>query len=189
MNAQWVECEVKWKSLSLIQLFAIPWTKQSMEFSSPESTGGGSLSLLQGIFSTLGSNPGPLHCRQILYQLSHKGSPRILEWVAYPFSSRSSWPRNPTSVSCIAGRFFTNWAINEMKQILIKISKVTLRLKNQVNEAARAYSSLWKLPLQPLAIVLILWLNKHYLSKPSMISTIIRNYEKHHNEKLWVPWN
>ena len=29
-------------------------------------------------------------CRQILYQLRHKGSPRILEWVAYPFSSRSS---------------------------------------------------------------------------------------------------
>ena len=31
-------------------------------------------------------------CRQILYQLSHKGSPRILEWVAYPFSSGSSDP-------------------------------------------------------------------------------------------------
>ena len=48
--------------------------------------------------------------RQILYQLSHKGSPRILEWVAYPFSSRSSQPRNGTGVSCIAGRFFTSWA-------------------------------------------------------------------------------
>ena len=33
-----------------------------------------------GIFPTQGSNPGHLHCRQILYQLSHKGSPRILEW-------------------------------------------------------------------------------------------------------------
>ena len=38
---------------------------------------------------------------------------RILEWVAYPFSSRSFWPRNRTRVSCIAGRFFTNWAIRE----------------------------------------------------------------------------
>ena len=46
----------------------------------------GSLSILQGIFPTRWSNPGLLHCRQILYQLSHKGSPRILEWVAYPFS-------------------------------------------------------------------------------------------------------
>ena len=35
----------------------------------------GNLSLLQGIFPTQGSNPGLPHCRQILYQLSHKGSP------------------------------------------------------------------------------------------------------------------
>ena len=47
-------------------------------------------SLLQGIFPTQGSNPSLPHCRQIPYQLSHKGSPRILEWVAYPFSSGSS---------------------------------------------------------------------------------------------------
>ena len=38
--------------------------------------------LLQGIFPTQGLNTGLLHCRQILYQLSHKGSPRILEWVS-----------------------------------------------------------------------------------------------------------
>ena len=35
----------------------------------------GSLSLLQGIFPTQGSNPGILSCRWILYQLSHKGRP------------------------------------------------------------------------------------------------------------------
>ena len=72
-----------------------------------------SLSLLQGIFPIQGSNPGLPHCQGILYQLSHKGSLRILEWVAYPFSSRSSWPRNQIGVSCIAGRFFINWAIRE----------------------------------------------------------------------------
>ena len=44
----------------------------------------GSLSLLQGIFPTQGSNPGLLRCRWILYQLSHKGSPRILECEAIP---------------------------------------------------------------------------------------------------------
>ena len=66
-----------------------------------------------GIFLTRGSNPGPLHCRWILYQLSHKGSPGILEWVAYPFSSGSSWPGNRTGVSCIAGRFFTSWAMRD----------------------------------------------------------------------------
>ena len=52
-----------------------------------QNTGVGSLSLLPGIFPTQGSNPGLPHCRWILHQLSHKGSPRILEWVAYPFSS------------------------------------------------------------------------------------------------------
>ena len=40
-----------------------------------QNTGVGSLSLLQRIFLTQGSNPGPLHCRQILYQLSHLGNP------------------------------------------------------------------------------------------------------------------
>ena len=39
-----------------------------------QNTGTGSLSLLQGIFPTQGSNPGLPHCRQILYHLSHKGS-------------------------------------------------------------------------------------------------------------------
>ena len=52
----------------------------------PKNSGVGSLSLLQGIFPTQESNQGLLHCRQILCCLSHKGSPRILEWVAYPFS-------------------------------------------------------------------------------------------------------
>ena len=59
-----------------------------------QNTGGGSLSLLQGIVPTQGSNPGLLHCWWILCQLSHKGSPRILEWAAYPFSSESARPRN-----------------------------------------------------------------------------------------------
>ena len=40
-----------------------------------QNTGVGSLSLLQGIFPTQGSNPGLLDCRRILYQLSHLGSP------------------------------------------------------------------------------------------------------------------
>ena len=47
--------------------------------------------------------------QQCAWGLSHRGSPRILEWIAYPFSSESSQPRNWTRVSCIAGRFFTNW--------------------------------------------------------------------------------
>ena len=69
-----------------------------------QNTGVGSLSLLQGIFPTQRSNPGLPLCRQILYQLSYKGIPRILEWVA--FSRGYSWPRNWIGVSCIAGGFF-----------------------------------------------------------------------------------
>ena len=73
----------------------------------------GSHALLQGNFPTQGLNPGLPHCRWILYHLSYQGSPRILEWVAYPFSRGSSWPRNRTGVSCIADRFFTSWATRE----------------------------------------------------------------------------
>ena len=73
----------------------------------------GSHSLLHVFSPTQGSNPGLPHCRQILYQLHHQGSPRILEWAACPFSRGSSQPRNRTRVSCIAGGFFTSWATRE----------------------------------------------------------------------------
>ena len=59
---------------------------------------------------TQGSNPGLLHCRQILYQLSHKGSPRILEWVAYPFS-RGIFPTQES-----------NWGLLHCRQILYQLS-------------------------------------------------------------------
>ena len=51
-----------------------PWTIYSPWNSRGQDTGVGSCSLHQGIFPTKGSNPGLPHCRQILYQLSHKGS-------------------------------------------------------------------------------------------------------------------
>ena len=50
-----------------------------------KNTGVGCLALLQGIIPAQGSNPGLPHCRQILWHLSHQGSPSILEWVADPF--------------------------------------------------------------------------------------------------------
>ena len=58
------------------------------------NTGLGSLSLLQGSFPTQVPNSGLPHYRWILYQLSQKGSPRILEWVAFPFSGGSSQLRD-----------------------------------------------------------------------------------------------
>ena len=44
-------------------------------YSTWNSSGQNSLSLLQGIFPTQGLNSGLSHCRQILYQLSHRESP------------------------------------------------------------------------------------------------------------------
>ena len=100
-------------SLDYIRSFAIPWT---IALQAPLSMGILQASLLEcvamasfrGSYQAKRINPGLPLCRQILYHLSHKGSPRMLECVAYPFSRGSSQPRNRTGVSCIAGRFFTS---------------------------------------------------------------------------------
>ena len=81
-----------------------------------KNTGVGCYALLQGIFPIHGSNPDLPYCRRILYCLSHKGSPRILEWVAYPLSRGTSWPKNWTGASCIAGRFFTSWGTGKAQE-------------------------------------------------------------------------
>ena len=78
-----------------------------------KNTGVGCHALLRKIFPTQGSNPSLPYCRWILCHLSHQGSPRILKWVAYPFSRGSSWPNNLTGVSFTAGGFFTSWATGE----------------------------------------------------------------------------
>ena len=54
-----------------------------------QNTGVGSLSLLQGIFPTLGSNPGLLHCRRILHQLSHQGILQLKQ--SAPQTEFSGW--------------------------------------------------------------------------------------------------
>ena len=56
-------------SHSLPARLLCPWNSPG------KNTAVGSRSLLQGIFPTKGSNLGFLHCRQILYCLSHQGSP------------------------------------------------------------------------------------------------------------------
>ena len=64
-----------------------------------KNTGVGCLFLLQGIFPTQGSNPDLLHCRQILYQLSHQESPLLLnldikrktrDWLEKAMATHSS---------------------------------------------------------------------------------------------------
>ena len=106
----WTSYKYDSESCSVLSHFLLPHGLYSPWNSQGQNAGVGSHSLLQGIFPTQGSNPGLLHYKWSLYQLSHQESPRILEWVAYSFFRGSSWPRNWTGVSCTAGRFFYTWA-------------------------------------------------------------------------------
>ena len=106
--------EWEWKSLSCVWLFATPWT---VNFPG-QNSGVNSLSLLHRIFPTQGSNPGLLHFRQILYQLSHKGrsegcsvkaygrasgySSRALTlFCSFPFSGRRAGRTSVWLVGCL----------------------------------------------------------------------------------------
>ena len=67
--------EVKWSESCSV----VSDSLQPHAWNSPgQNAGVGSLSLLQGIFPTQGLNPGLPHCRRILYQLNHKGSPQVM---------------------------------------------------------------------------------------------------------------
>ena len=68
---------------------------------------------------------------------------RILEWVAFPFSRGSSQPRDRTQVSCIAGGFFTSWAIRELPNIIMSYNatiNVDYYLCNSIFITAWIYS-------------------------------------------------
>ena len=83
-DTEWVSesCSVVSNSLRSHGLYS-PWNSPG------QNTGVGSLSLLQEIFPTQGSNPGLPHCRQILYQLSHKGSAFYLYSAFFSCTSKS----------------------------------------------------------------------------------------------------
>ena len=108
---------LKWKMLNRVRLVATPWTLQSVEFSRPGCCSGQP-------FPSPGDPPNPgIKPRSPTLQVDAlpaepQGSPRILEWVAYPFSSASPWPRNWARISCLAGGFFTNWAVREAQRVL-----------------------------------------------------------------------
>ena len=98
----------RWKLLSRVRLFATAWTMQSMEFSRPEYWSGWNLPS-PGDLPNLGIEPRSPALQEDSLPAEPPEKPRILEWITYPFSSRSSQPRNRTKVYCIAGGFFTNW--------------------------------------------------------------------------------
>ena len=80
-NSEWVACPLPGDLLNPeIEPTSPPLQADSLPSEPPwrpKNTGVGSLSLLQGIFPTPELNWDVLHCRKILYQLSHQGSPRV----------------------------------------------------------------------------------------------------------------
>ena len=92
----------KWNSLSHVWLFMIPRNSPG------QNTRVGSLSLLQGIFPTQGSNPGLLHCWWILNQLSYQGSP----WCPWTLQSHASFIQTFREINYWFFRIFCYMQLN-----------------------------------------------------------------------------
>ena len=99
-----------WKLLCHVWLFAT-------QNSPGQNTGVGSLFLLQGIFPTQGSNPGPLHRRQIHYHLSYQGGPQIIILTAkssgkmfsiISYHIHKSWPSIQTNLLIISPKYLAH---------------------------------------------------------------------------------
>ena len=85
---------------------------------------------------------------------------RILEWIAYPFSSGSSWPRNRTEVPCIEGGIFTNWAI-------------PTKFNNEILDVLKYFlKGVYLVPLVPLP-------NKTYLSMTNYFTDVSKHDDSH----------
>ena len=80
------------ESRTVMSEFLQPHELYSPWNSPGQNTGVGSLFLLQGIFPTQGLNPGLLHCREMLYQLSHREAQAY--WTGWPIPSPGDLP-NP----------------------------------------------------------------------------------------------
>ena len=104
------------------------------------NTGVGSCSHSPGDFLNPGIEP-----RSPLLQVDSlpaelKGSPRIPEWVVYPFSRGSSQPRNRTQVSSTAGKFCTVWAT---RILLVTILTITPKTIQRSTVKSLFHSSFW----------------------------------------------
>ena len=74
---------------------------------------------------------------------------RILEWVAFPFSTGvSSQLRDRAQVSCITGRFFTNWATREAQSDILTVY-ISLRFLRWLSGKESAYQGVWSMGRSP----------------------------------------
>ena len=72
----------------------------------------------------------PTLCNPTDYTVHGILQARILEWVSYPFSRGSSWPRDQTGVSCIVDRFSTSWATREALYPTLNLNSFSFLLRN-----------------------------------------------------------
>ena len=115
---------------------------------------------------------------------------RILEWVAIPFSRVSSWPRDQIWVSCIAGRFFTNWATREAQATLVQFLGRDLRSHFMPLLTAASLRSNSPLDLLCLFCCLISFFFWHLLHWDCTSQGNINECRKlmNINEKTLAPW-
>ena len=97
--SRWYLCLKESESRSVVSDSLHPHGLYSPWNSPYQNTGVGSCSFLQGIFPTQGSNPGLLHCRRMLYQLSHKGIPAIV--IGQKAAHDKLLPKYKSSARCI----------------------------------------------------------------------------------------
>ena len=131
--------EVKWReSRSVVSDSLWPRELYSPWDSPGQNTGVSSLSLLQGIFPTQGSNPGLPCCRQSLYPLSHQGSPvsacfsafHLRNWkdvalILAPLSpSSESFSRNPALQSTLSSSLLLKGVFPDSSECLFSLHQV-----------------------------------------------------------------
>ena len=126
-------CSLMFNSLWPHGLYS-PWNSPG------QNTGVGSLSLLQAIFPTQGSNPGLLHCRRILYQLSHKGNTIILERVAYPFSRKMFWINGSTQ-----GLLHCRWILYQLRYQGIPVELFQILIDDAMKVLHSICQKIWKI--------------------------------------------
>ena len=73
----------------------------------------------------------PMDCSPQVSSVHSILQARILEWVAISFSRKFSWLMDPIQVSCIAGKFFTIWAIRETDKCRCDRCAFPLKNKNK----------------------------------------------------------
>ena len=83
-----------------------------------------------GASASVGSDCDSVDCNKPGSSVHGILQARILEWATFPFSRGSSWPRDPTWVSSIAGRFFTVWATREAQYEVTLKTNLSKGVKN-----------------------------------------------------------